>query len=275
MVCAALLMAACGAAAPDPPARGPALYHISDTDTDLYVFGTMHMLPEDVAWQRADILNALAGSRVMYVETLPRDGAWAAFERKHGFNAERDTSLSAAVRRYVDTPPERLSLMQPWLAQMYLESGRMRDDGYKGALGADAVLKDHARARGVEIKSLETLEESLGPVLAMTAKAQTAALQSALDSAKSGARPWRDGLEAWLSADPAIMDESADSLKAAHPDYYAAVIGTRNDQWMQTLLPLMETEGQYFVAVGALHVAGTDGLAARMARGGYNVELKN
>ena len=44
-------------------ARGaPALWSVSDADTTVYLFGTIHLLPENFKWRTAKFDKAVAGS---------------------------------------------------------------------------------------------------------------------------------------------------------------------------------------------------------------------
>jgi uncharacterized protein YbaP (TraB family) len=45
-----LLLTGCAAAPAGPPAR-PALWALSDADTAIYLFGTIHLLPDDMQWR--------------------------------------------------------------------------------------------------------------------------------------------------------------------------------------------------------------------------------
>ena len=52
------------------------------------------------------------------------------------------------------------------------------------------------------------------------------------------------------------------------------LIKKRNDNWMQTLPALFKKQSN-FVAVGALHLAGPDGLVEQLKKMGYTVTAQN
>ena len=54
-------------------APSPALWEVSDPDTTIYLFGTIHLLPEKYAWQTPRISQAIAGSQQLVVETIVDD----------------------------------------------------------------------------------------------------------------------------------------------------------------------------------------------------------
>src|SRR5439155_13109488 len=48
----------------------PALWEVSDPDTTIFLFGTIHLLPEKYQWRTAKFDSALAGSQELVVETI-------------------------------------------------------------------------------------------------------------------------------------------------------------------------------------------------------------
>ena len=48
----------------------PALWEISDPDTTIYLFGTIHLLPEQLRWRTPAFDNAVAQSQQLVVETI-------------------------------------------------------------------------------------------------------------------------------------------------------------------------------------------------------------
>src|ERR1051325_6430804 len=66
---AAVLSLAPPPAAAAPPAH-PALWSVSDADTTIYLFGTIHLLPENYKWRTAKFDQAVAGSQQLVIETI-------------------------------------------------------------------------------------------------------------------------------------------------------------------------------------------------------------
>ena len=48
----------------------PALWEVSDPDTTIFLFGTIHLLPQNYQWRTAKFDQALAGSQELVVETV-------------------------------------------------------------------------------------------------------------------------------------------------------------------------------------------------------------
>ncbi|WP_066532740.1 TraB/GumN family protein [Erythrobacter sp. CCH5-A1] len=54
--------------------NGPALWKVADKDTTIYLFGTVHVLPQGLEWYDATIAKALDGSDILVTE-IPMDPA--------------------------------------------------------------------------------------------------------------------------------------------------------------------------------------------------------
>jgi uncharacterized protein YbaP (TraB family) len=66
---AALATSAATSPAQTATAR-PALWQVSDRDTTIYLFGTIHLLPKDYPWRTPRFDKALSRSQTLVVETI-------------------------------------------------------------------------------------------------------------------------------------------------------------------------------------------------------------
>ena len=65
------LLAACASASPPPPKAPPAhpaLWKLSDADTTIYLFGTIHVLRKDYQWRTPAINRAVRDARELVLE---------------------------------------------------------------------------------------------------------------------------------------------------------------------------------------------------------------
>ena len=84
---------------------------------------------------------------------------------------------------------------------------------------------------------------------------------------------WRAGDAAELSRLIAEEDEIPDSLRAAY-DKYAKMIQTdRDDAFLADAVRLLKSGDTALIAIGAAHIFGETGLAARLGALGYTVEV--
>ena len=68
-----LVLIAPAAQAKTPHAGRPALWEVSDPDTTIYLFGTIHLLPDHFQWETAKFDKALDSSQQLIVETIVDD----------------------------------------------------------------------------------------------------------------------------------------------------------------------------------------------------------
>src|SRR5438270_13264777 len=65
-----LLLGTAAAEARAPQVARPALWEVSDPDTTIYLFGTIHLLPDDLQWRTPTFDQAVASSQQLVVETI-------------------------------------------------------------------------------------------------------------------------------------------------------------------------------------------------------------
>src|SRR6266700_721743 len=65
-----VLLLAGPAEAKAPPVAKPALWAVSDADTIIYLFGTIHLLPDNYRWRTPRFNQAVEGSQELVVETI-------------------------------------------------------------------------------------------------------------------------------------------------------------------------------------------------------------
>ena len=83
----------------------PALWEVSDPDTTIYLFGTIHLLPPKYQWRSAKLDKAMTDSQQLVVETLVDTQKFMAAMASLAFNtpnlpplAERVAVLATGLR---------------------------------------------------------------------------------------------------------------------------------------------------------------------------------
>jgi len=119
MILALLLLlspALASAKAPDPAIARPALWKMSDHDTTIWLFGSVHVLSPDIRWFEGPVAKAFAESRSLVVETeLSADAASSrvllerAFDRdgkplRSELNPKQRTAYDARLTEYKLNP---------------------------------------------------------------------------------------------------------------------------------------------------------------------------
>src|SRR3954454_11169803 len=111
----------------------PALWEVSDPDTTIYLFGTIHLLPENFQWRTAKFNEAMEGSQQLVVETIVDNknptklmSAMASMAFAKGLPpiiervpAAKRATLEAAIKKN-GTPVAALNQMKTWAAAFVL-----------------------------------------------------------------------------------------------------------------------------------------------------------
>jgi uncharacterized protein YbaP (TraB family) len=94
--------------APSPPRiAAPALWVLHDADTTIYLFGTVHMLPRDLDWNRGPVRQGFDKSDTLVTELVlpPRRGSVR--PRRHGSTARSSRSGSIRTCSIMTRPGSR------------------------------------------------------------------------------------------------------------------------------------------------------------------------
>jgi uncharacterized protein YbaP (TraB family) len=280
----ATLLVGAPAASKTPQAQ-PALWEVSDHDTTIYLFGTIHLLPKDYQWRTSKFDQALNGSQELVVETVIDEkdpGKLMAAIASLGFAeglpplaervpAEKRAALQAAIAR-TKMPPAAFDRMKTWTAAFLLMGDQFKDMGLKGGDGVEAVLRNKFLSEGKSVGELESNVEQLTFFNALPEGAQRALLEGALEPAQGGMdKQFSAMLRAWASGDVSAVAKTFDQDMSSTPDLQKILIAERNQNWSRWIGKRMAQPGAVMVAVGAGHLAGKYSLVSMLKRDGYRV----
>ena len=277
--------AACATSAPPATAAAPrpALWQVSDEDTTIYLFGTIHLLPKNSRWHTPALDRAIASSQGLYLETIIDEknphGLMAELARV-GFApglppiAERvDPAKRALLEEAIKTsglPRPYFDRMETWAAAFMLIGQQFRSIGLEGAEGVETVLRKSFESTGKPIGQLETNGEQLSFFDGLPEKAQRLLLEGALERPTDMRQQFDGMLRAWLNGDvEAIGKTFNDSLDS--PELMDALIRQRNANWSRWIEQRMTAPGTILVAVGAGHLAGDDSVQELLQEKGVQV----
>ncbi|HEX6375449.1 MAG TPA: TraB/GumN family protein [Allosphingosinicella sp.] len=288
MALAALLLplAACaGQAEPRPAAAArPAMWKLADSDTDIYLFGTIHLLPEGQAWRTAAFDAALAGADELVLEVADIDDMMASAQamQKLGLSpglppiAERvPEGKRAALRAMIAEsgyPEAVFDRLETWAAALPLLGVTFKRLGLDPSLGVERQIGAPFRASGRKVTGLETIEQQLGYFDGLSESAQRALLLAVVEDSAETRAEFRAMLDAWSRGDLAGIARSFDDETQMSPELKEALMRRRNQRWAAWLAARLETPGTVFVAVGAGHLAGEDSVQAMLKAQGLKAK---
>ncbi len=256
---------------------GPALWMIGDEDTKIYLFGTIHALPDGVDWFRGNVASAFAASDTLVTEVAAKEDPTmqatvlklAALPEGASLRGQMSAEQRAAYDKALvafNIPPAMLDRFEPWYAAIALSTLPLMQQGFSPANGVDTTLQVKASVRKMSQVGLESAEYQLGLFDGLPAEAQQRYLGEVIEQLPNLREQMGAILGAWKAGD---ADELARLMNFAEDDpaFSEIMLTGRNRHWAEWLDERLDQPGTVFVAVGAGHLAGKgsvqDQLAAR------------
>ena len=278
----ALLALGSAAEARTPQLAKPALWAVSDADTTIYLFGTIHLLPSDLKWRTPRLDQAMTSSQELVVETIIDDknptklmSAMASIGLATGLPpiAERvppakRAALKAAIKKS-GVPEPAYNAMKTWMAAFLLLSNQFRDLGLSG--GVEGVLRNDFIARNKPIGELESNLEQLSFFDRLPESAQRNLLEGALEEDTAVKREFGGMLDAWSRGDVNGIARTFDHDLSGSPEMRDSLIRQRNSNWSKWIERRMTQPGEVMVAVGAGHLAGRHSVLEMLRKDGYTI----
>jgi uncharacterized protein len=269
-------------AARAPQVARPALWEVSDQDTTIYLFGTIHLLPSDVQWRTRKFDEAVAGAQELVVETIVDDkdptklmSAMASLGFANGLPPlvervppAKRPALEAAIKKS-GMPVQALDRMKTWAAAFILLGNKFRALGLSG--GVEGVLRNDFTAHGKSVGELETNLEQLGFFDRLPEAAQRALLEGAIEDDKTMNADFAGMLNAWTRGDVQGIARTFDRDLSTSPALQKALIRQRNATWSKWIESRMEQPGAILIAVGAGHLAGKDSVLEMLKKDGFKL----
>ena len=265
----------------------PAMWVVRDADSTIYLLGTFHAIKPGMNWRTEKIDAAFEASDEIWTEvdgmTDPEtQNQIAALVMKHGLDPQHPLSsklqpadaekLKTVVKDY-ELDPAATEMMRPWLVALTLGMAPALRDGYDMEHGVDYVLEADAKATHKSQKGFETAEQQVMIFADLSPEDELGFLLQSLRSPAESKEIIDRLADAWVIGDVEAMDkEMLLSMKADTPGLYDAMFTRRNVAWSRQLAAVMQGAGTSFVAVGAGHLIGDDGLPALLADLGFKVE---
>jgi uncharacterized protein YbaP (TraB family) len=266
-----------------PEGARPALWKVSDADTTLYLFGTIHVLPQGYEWQTPAFRQLMARADGLVVETVVSGGP-TELARVMGdigmspglpplldrVPADKRARLSELIAR-TGLPPSYFDRIETWAAAVVLVSVTLPDLGLEGGRGVEAEVQDAFTAAGKPILGLESPAEQLGYLDRLPEADQREFLAALLEERGAMRKDFEAMLGAWARGEEKAIAATFDDEAEVTPAVRDALLVQRNRAWARWIEKRMAQPGTLLIAVGAGHLAGADSVNALLAKSGLKV----
>ncbi|HUL55934.1 MAG TPA: TraB/GumN family protein [Usitatibacter sp.] len=287
------LLAALVAAAPCAFADGATapkhyLWEVSSLTNRVYLYGTVHA--GKASWYPLPhaIEDAFEGSHILAVEADVTDAK--AMQKSEASTiytppANLTTQIPAAdyarfrklLPRY-GIPEETIVRVKPFMASTMLVFSEWASAGYLPQYGVDLYLITRAKEENKQVVELEGVDEQIKLMDSLSNDETLALFRGTVQSLETGlARDQITGLvKAWQAGDPdgvlAVARSYNEKVEGA-AQFEERFIWSRHDAMVKKIAAYLDHgKDRYFVAVGALHLAGPRGLVELLRKKGYVVK---
>lgn len=285
---AALIVALAPAAHADSRngAIHPPIYVVRDADSTMFLFGTVHVRRPGSPWGGPEAQAALAAADEVWTEVIITPEGEAAAQAlalqlgQAPAGEGLSTHLTPAQNQRLQALLQRLGIpaaliepYRPWFAAITLSIVPLIQSGYDPMSGVDRAVDAVGDASGKQMSAFESVEQQMAFLSGFTEEQQIEMLLDAIDEAEKGAAELDQMIAAWEQGDLSGLERLAiDEMRRDYPELYDVLLVRRNRAWIDVMVAELNESGVDFIAVGAAHLLGEDGLVALLEARGYTVE---
>ena len=276
------MIAVLAVTAPIPANAAPAIWEVSDADSKVWLFGSVHVLPPDIAWRTPKLDDLLKQSEHVYFEAdigplgqlaVVISGIKMGFGQKPDWlmtlSAEQKDKLTAAITP-LGLSTDQLGALQPWLADAMIQEKVIETLGYTPSAGVDATLQ--AELPKERKAYFETVAEQLALLAADPVDVQTKRLMITVDTVPTLGKQMTDMANAWSSGDVGALAKEIDDDPTMDEGFTRSLLTNRNANWLKTIESLLAENHQDLIVVGAGHLAGDGSVVDLLGKAGFTVQ---
>jgi len=256
-----------------------------------YLYGTIHSTDDSAIALARRAAERISGARIVATELGSMDAVekanisaailTTALDRDHDTFEAVPESDRAGIETFAAAqgfPSEFAHHLKLWF--LAILTAMPACETKRQALGlpeVDQYLAETATASGVKVVGLETAKEQIDVVSTMRPEIAASLLSVAAREPEAADDIYATMLHLYRESRPAEILPIADTVgemsedeRAAQDEFLRLLLNGRNATMAGRAAPLLK-EGGAFIAVGALHLPGKDGLVERFRALGYTV----
>lgn len=257
-----------------------------------YLFGTVHLTDDRVTKLSPAVRSALKEAKAVALEVadlsenataavIAQSAPLAMYSDGRRLDQMLSPSEYETVKKVVShsgLPADLAALFKPWIVSMILSvSDCERTKVQEGKRVLDMKIAETGKSRGIPVVGLETIPDQLAALAAVPENQQLDMLRVSLKFAHRMNDLMETLVQLYLdrritAALPLqlAMARQAGIGEGAFAGFQQKLLTDRNLKMISVAEPLL-TEGGVFIAVGALHLPGKQGLVSLLRQAGYTV----
>lgn len=261
------------------------VWQVSKGDSQLYIAGTVHLLPPAEFPLPDEFGRAYANADTLVFETDVREletaqgmqllMQQARYQDGRGLQQVLSPATYQQLSQFaraqgLDITP--LDSFKPDFVLLTLMQLALQKAGMAGE-GVDMYYLKQAASDSKPLLFLETVEQQLGMLLNISANNEDVFVQQNLEQLAELEQQLKQIIRAWRAGDTRQLSELAmaytDTPEGKH--FHQALLVQRNKNWLPQLQQMLATKEVELVLVGALHLAGEDNVLTLLQQQGYKV----
>jgi uncharacterized protein len=264
----------------------PMAWHVHTGHSEITLFGSMHMLPANMKWLTPDLLHSIRRTDVFVFEVptddVSRTTLTAKLDERGRLPAGQSLRAMLPPASQVDfdsaITAEHLSASvtdheQPWLASLQLLLADTMNRNYDPDAGVDYVVMSWATSHNRQVRYLETVDQQFAMLVPdQVNSSQLDEFETALKQVGQEEKDLDPLLQAWSSGDVATMGSMIASDFEDRPDSRKKLLTDRNREWTAQIEKMAGEWRNFFIVVGAAHLAGPDSVPALLRKDGFQVD---
>lgn len=244
-----------------------------------YLFGTFHLMCKNDIHFSSQLTTAVGRVEKVYMEMDMDDpaimlGGLLLMNMKDGktlqqlYSAAEYKRLEIFFRDSLHTPLSFLQKMKPFFLEALLYPKMMP---CKTISGVEEELMKVAKLEKKEIKGFETMEFQASVFDSIPYEEQAKELLKSIDSMEVNKNNFDTMMNVYKSQQINEIENLFSKSEVGMQDHQDLLLNNRNKNWVTQLKTIMKTT-PVFVAVGAGHLVGKQGLIALLRKEGYTVQ---
>lgn len=255
-----------------PESANVPLWKLTDEDSEIWLFGTVHIMNPSIQWRSDKISTAFDAADTLVTEAPAVDiepATQMKLVQTYGINLTGPSfigQLSPEARSNFEAVLEGLGApaaavnnfapYRPWLAGISLQAQMLQARGGSPEAGIDSVLWREAKAKGKALAYLETLDEQMQVFGNLSFEDELFFFEESVRQMVEDPDMLDEIVDLWLVGDMVALGEKMQAAMVGQETLADALLFHRNANWADQIKAMMDGEGKIFIAVGAAHLAG-------------------
>ncbi|MBV7259948.1 TraB/GumN family protein [Erythrobacter crassostreae] len=246
----------------------PAMWKVADEDTTIFLFGTVHTLPDDVNWKTETVSAAIASSDSLVTEIdmtpesmqaagqmMAAKGMLTDGQTLRGLmNDEQRATFEAGLGK-IGIPAAAFDKLEPWFASIAMLQVVTQASGFDDSKGVETVLESTI-SEGTERVALETIDFQISVFDELPMDQQVLFLLEGAEDPLAAIETLNQLVGVWASGKVEELGVMMNEGFMTHPNLAERLLYERNANWAEWIDTRLDTPGTVFIAVGAGHLAG-------------------